>query len=41
MKDPVKRECWVKPLGERETYDDVKRIVDSGVTCDRFLSLSL
>ncbi|XP_041373183.1 uncharacterized protein LOC121386366 [Gigantopelta aegis] len=30
MKDPVKRECWVKPLGKRETYEDVKRIIDSG-----------
>ncbi|XP_041373636.1 uncharacterized protein LOC121386708 [Gigantopelta aegis] len=31
MKDPVKRSCWVKPLGERETYEETKRIMDSGI----------
>ncbi|XP_041373191.1 uncharacterized protein LOC121386371 isoform X2 [Gigantopelta aegis] len=30
MKDPVKRTCGVKPLGERETYGDTKRALDSG-----------
>ncbi|XP_041373193.1 uncharacterized protein LOC121386374 [Gigantopelta aegis] len=30
MKDPVKRSCWLKPLGERETYEETKRIIDSG-----------
>ncbi|XP_041373178.1 uncharacterized protein LOC121386362 isoform X3 [Gigantopelta aegis] len=30
MKDPAKRSCWLKPLGERETYEETKRIMDSG-----------
>ncbi|XP_041373182.1 uncharacterized protein LOC121386364 [Gigantopelta aegis] len=30
MKDPVKRECWVKPLGKRETYENVKKIIETG-----------
>ncbi|XP_041373192.1 uncharacterized protein LOC121386373 [Gigantopelta aegis] len=30
MKDPVKRECMVKPLGKRETYEETKKALDSG-----------
>ncbi|XP_041373188.1 uncharacterized protein LOC121386369 [Gigantopelta aegis] len=30
IKDPEKRECMVKPLGKRETYDRTKKALDNG-----------
>ncbi|XP_041373181.1 uncharacterized protein LOC121386363 isoform X2 [Gigantopelta aegis] len=30
IKDPIKRSCWVKPLGKTDTYENAKQAFNSG-----------